>query len=158
MSIDEMRKIIADAPRLAEYITSFDYVWESDEGEQLGMGLPVPSEDINKPMKYRSLADIKTIIELTDKLAELEEEVEDVTRNKMISEHAYGRHVLKIEARNKVLETNQTKSEIEMKSKGITEAIKWIGVCWADNIGDSVICVDDLIGYARILDVEASRL
>jgi hypothetical protein len=33
-----------------------------------------------------------------DRIAELEAEAEEVTRNKMISEHAYGNHVIALEA------------------------------------------------------------
>jgi len=56
------------------------------------------------------------------------------------------------------MKTDQAKRDLEMKAKGITDAILWLDACWADNLGDSVICVDDLVDYARTLRNQAGAL
>jgi hypothetical protein len=56
------------------------------------------------------------------------------------------------------MKTDQAKRDLEMKAKGITDAVFWLDVCWADNVGDSVICVNDLVDYARTLRTQAGAL
>ena len=56
------------------------------------------------------------------------------------------------------MKTDQEKRDLEMKAKGITDAILWLDASWADNLGDSVICVDDLVDYARTLRNQAGAL